>query len=100
MSTVLVNTQRVATVAHIVALVTVVLDLEVLGLDVVDHVVTVLAGVAALQTGVRPARIVALHPQCDYLTQFSLVGIIKVQTLKRSKHLTSSQRDFFSHTIC
>ena len=88
---VLVHAQRVASVAHVVALVAVVLDLEVLSLNVVDDVVPVLAGVAALEARVLARRVVALHPQRDYLAQLSLVGVVEHQTRTLKKQQKSQK---------
>jgi len=76
---VFVHAQRIPPIAHIVALVTVVLDLEVLRLHVIDDVVAVLTGIATLQTRVLASGIVAFHTQRDDLTQFSLVRVVEHQ---------------------
>ena len=71
MAAVLVHAQRVPPVAHIAALVATVLDSNVLGLHVIDHVVAVFALVAALQAAVHAGRVVAYHAQRDDPAQIS-----------------------------
>ena len=44
--------ERVPAVAHVVALIAVVLNLEVFSLDMIDHVVSVLAGISTLETSI------------------------------------------------